>query len=73
MASKITLRAARVNSGLTQDDIAAKLGVARSVVNLWETGKRPMRPAYLFAYCYITGFDESDIDKTSILLVNEST
>ena len=27
----------------------------------WETGKAEMRPAYLLAICYITGFDEDDI------------
>ena len=47
---KITLRAARVNAGLTQDDIAGRLGVSRGVVNEWENGRKPMRPAYMYAY-----------------------
>ena len=59
--SKITLTAARVNSGLTQEEIAEKMGVSRSTIIAWENGKKEMRPAYLYAYCHITGFSEDDI------------
>ncbi len=59
--AKLTLKAIRINSGLTQDGLAEKLGVSRKMVADWETGKAEMRPAYLLAICYITGFDEDDI------------
>ena len=59
--AKITLKGARANAGLTQDGLAEKLGVSRKMVADWETGKAEMRPAYLLAICYITGFDEDDI------------
>lgn len=36
---KITLRAARVNAGLDQSDVARELGVNIATVSSWETGK----------------------------------
>mgnify|MGYP003517012133 CR=1 FL=1 len=36
---KVTLRAARVNKGLKQNEAAAKLGVNRDTLRNWETGK----------------------------------
>lgn len=59
--TKITLKAARVNAGLSQDGLAEKLGVSRKTITDWELGKAEMRPAYLLAVCYITGFKEDDI------------
>ena len=59
--AKITLKAARINAGLTQDGLAEKLGVSRKMIVEWELGKAEMRPAYLLAICYITGFSADDI------------
>lgn len=36
---KITLKAARVNVGLDQSEVAKKLGVNIATVSSWETGK----------------------------------
>ena len=36
---KITLRAARVNKGLRQNEAAKKIGVTRDTLRNWETGK----------------------------------
>jgi transcriptional regulator with XRE-family HTH domain len=57
----ITMEAARVNTGLTQQELAEKMGVSRSTVIDWENGKRRIKPAYLFLFCKITGFTEDDI------------
>ena len=38
--AKITLEAARVNTGLTQAQLADKMGVSRQSVIDWEGGKR---------------------------------
>lgn len=35
---RITLKAARVNAGLTQKELAKKLKVAQTTVNNWEKG-----------------------------------
>lgn len=36
---KISLAAARVNAGLTQEEVAKKLHVSNKTVGNWETGK----------------------------------
>lgn len=59
--AKITLKAARVNAGLTQDQLADKMNVSRQSVYDWESGKREMRTAYLYLFCQVTGFSEDDI------------
>lgn len=66
--AKLTLPAIRVNANMTQEDMAAALGVSRKMIADWETGKAEMRPAYLMAICYLTGFSVDDIllpDKSS--------
>lgn len=70
---KITLEAARVNTGLTQVELAEKMGVSRESVVAWENGKRDMKAAHLFKFCQITGFDYNDISlpKVSTLSVPE--
>lgn len=59
--AKITLEAARVNTRLTQQELADKMGVSRATVNNWETGKTEMKTAYLYMFCGITGFTEDEI------------
>ena len=58
---RITLEAARVNTKLTQAELAEKMGVSRETVFAWENGKRQMRTAYLCLFCQITGFHVDDI------------
>ena len=42
---KITLKAARVNAGLSQGEAARKIGVAVSTLRNWEAGKTfPAQP-----------------------------
>lgn len=36
---KITLKAARVNAGLSQEEAAKKIGIATSTLRNWEAGK----------------------------------
>ena len=58
---KISLRAARINAGLTQDKLAEKLKVSSATVNAWECGRTEMKPHHVFAFCYATGVSEDDI------------
>jgi len=58
---KISMKAARVAAGLTQQEMADKLGVTRSTVNLWENGKLNMKKANFIAFCAVAGFEEDDI------------
>lgn len=42
---KITLKAARVNAGMSQSEAASRLGVAVSTLRNWEAGKTfPTKP-----------------------------
>ena len=61
MAQRITMAAARVNKGLTQEELAAQLGVTRNTYNSWETGRAEMKTAYFIAFCQIVGFGPDDI------------
>ena len=61
MATKIPMNAARVAAGLTQEELADKMGVSRSTVIDWESGKREIKTAYFYMFCKLTGFTEDDI------------
>lgn len=52
---KITLKAARVNAGLTQTDVATALKVDRSTVVGWESGKHKISADKLLALCELYG------------------
>lgn len=56
----ITLKAARVNSGHTQESLAEKLDIDRTTINAYETGRAKVTPMYLYALSSITGFDVDD-------------
>lgn len=58
---KITLEAARVNAGLTQAELAEKMGVSRESVRAWETGAREMKTAYFYMFCDIVGISKDYI------------
>lgn len=58
---KITMEAARVNAGLTQQELADKMGVSRSTVINVENGYTEVRPVYLYAFCHVVGVSEDDI------------
>ena len=59
--AKMTIKAARVNAGMTQDELAEKMGVSRSTVIDWENEKRNMRTPYVHLFCGIVGLSEDDI------------
>lgn len=58
---KITIKAARVNSELTQSEMAEKLGISLSTYQDTENGVRAIKPLELYAFCHITGFAEAEI------------
>lgn len=49
-----TLREARLAKGMTQEDLAAALGVTVRAVAHWEGGSRTPRPHALLAICRVT-------------------
>lgn len=59
--ARITLKAARINAGLTQDELAEKLGISRNYYQKLESGQAEMRPVYLYGLCQVLGFGVDDI------------
>ena len=55
------MEAARRNADLTQAEIALKMGISRDFYHRLETGKADPKPAYILAFCKITGFELDDI------------
>lgn len=58
---KITLRAARVNAGLSAKEAAEKAGVNYSTIINWETGKTVPRANIFAKLCEIYRADGADI------------
>ena len=58
---KLTLAAARVNAGMTQSELAAKLGVSKQTVIAWERGQRPIRPIAFHAFADAVGMPEEHL------------
>lgn len=58
---QITLRAARVNSGLTQEEAANSIGVSRLSIINWEDGRKQPRPEHLDNLLQLYGVSREDI------------
>ena len=58
---KITLEAARVNAGLTQDQVAEKMQLTRATIIAWEKGRKILKIWELDALCEIYGLIRDDI------------
>lgn len=57
----ITLKAARVNAGLTQQQVAKEMKWSKSTINAVETGKRELRISELDALCQLYKCGRDDI------------
>ena len=68
---KITIKAARVNSDLTQAEMAEKLGISLSLYQDIENGVRDIKPVELYALCHITGFAETEIKLSKVSAKSE--
>jgi len=55
MDNKISMRAARVNAGLTQVDVASQMHISPMTVHLWEHGKVVPKPAQFEMFCRLCG------------------
>lgn len=59
--SKITVKAARVNAGLTQEELANKMGVHRSTISSWEANPSTMQIKDAELLCKILNIPISNI------------
>lgn len=65
---KITLKAARVNAGLSQKEAAKKLNVSNKTLHSWESGKTFPAAHKIDALCDLYGISYDNI----IFLPNDS-
>ncbi len=59
--AKITLRAARVNAGITQKDAADAVGVSNKTMVKWEKGAAYPNVVQAFILCRLYGIPFDDI------------
>lgn len=52
---QITLKAARVNAGLTQSEVAEKLNISAGTLKNWERGKTFPKQPQIEALCELYG------------------
>lgn len=62
MSVKITLRAAVINSGISQDELAKHFGVTRQAVWARIKNYKKMRICDLVKFCKIIHFDINNLD-----------
>lgn len=60
--TKITLKAARIAAGYTQEELARLIGVTARSVSRYERGAASPRAYYLHQFCVVTGFSVDDIE-----------
>lgn len=60
MAS-LSIKAARVEKGYTQEAIAEKLGISRGMYIQYENGKVIPKPMMIYALAYIFEMNDDDI------------
>ena len=66
MTLKISLKAARVNAGLTQEAVAAMLKKSKVTIINWEKGKTSIDKGNFDALCRLYSVDEGNIFLPSI-------
>ena len=58
---RVTLKAARINKGLTQEDVARELNVTKKTVGSWEMGKTMPKIDKIESLCSLLGCKYDDI------------
>ena len=66
MTLKISLKAARINAGLTQEAVAAMLKKSKVTIINWEKGKTSIDKGNFDALCRLSSVDEDNIFLPSI-------
>lgn len=58
---QISLAAARVNAGLTQEDVAKTMHVGKQTIGNWEKGKSVVKPAQFEFLCKLYNISQDNI------------
>jgi transcriptional regulator with XRE-family HTH domain len=59
--SRPALRDLRLRAGLTEQELAAQLGVTSHTILAWEKGERPVRQEWLFKLAAVLGSSVADL------------
>lgn len=59
--SQLSIKAARVNAGYTQEALAQKLGVVPKTISEWERQVVTIKPLYIYAIAYVLHIDADQI------------
>lgn len=60
----ITLKAARVNRGITQEELASMLNVSKKTISSWESGKTVPKIDKIEPLCSTLGVEYNNIQWT---------
>ena len=60
--TKVTLKSARVNVGLTQEEAAAQIGIGLSTLKKWEKGETYPTPPHIDKICELYGVKYDNIN-----------
>ena len=58
---QITMAAARVNAGMTQEDVARMMHLSKQTIVNWERGRIIPKPAQFNEYCRIVGIHKDNV------------
>lgn len=56
MAKTLSIKAARVEKGYSQEALAQVLGVGKRTLISWENGEVDVKPVSMFAIAYVLGY-----------------
>ena len=59
---QISLAAARVNAGMTQEELAEKMHLSKHTIVNWEKGRVKPKPAQFEMYCRICNISTDFVD-----------
>ena len=58
---KLSMKAARVEHGYTQETLAKKLGITKRTYIAWENGETEIKPYMIYALAYIFNMEADQI------------
>lgn len=67
---QITMKAARVNAGITQGEMARRIGRSQNTVMWWETDKKSPRTDEFVKFCEICQIDPKYVRMPQLLEKN---
>lgn len=73
MSLQISLRAARINAGLTQSDVAKRLRKSKNTIVNWEKGNTSIDQGNFFMLCKLYKVTEDNIFLPKIVTKSKQT